>query len=616
MIKLNRKIILFGGKGGVGKTTFVAATGLHAAGEGKKTLILSSDPANRLSDVFEQEIGDEVSSIEGVEHLYAFEINAHRSIQELREKCDPLIKQILKEMGRGPRFLEKEMMRELFELIPPGLDELLGLEKLNDFLETGKYDLIVIDMAAGAHALRLLEAPEMIKDWTELALRAMDKVVRKEAKGVPRKLVARHMWAFSKLKKEFISLSEDIEKLRLHLTNPKTTFIIVTIPARMGIKVTTDIVESLKKIGTPSNIIIINYLIPETVECSFCSSIRKEQMRRIQEIKDIFPRHDIVEMPLFPIRIVGKETLTDFAKTMFEGKFDLKRVKIEEIPSLPSLHHKTSRLKFPEDVRFIFFGGKGGVGKTTCSTATGIRMAEKGKKVIVVSTDPQRSLSDSLNINLLNNEVTAVKSVSNLHVLEIDSVKSFEDFKKKNDRAITLITHGATKLTVQDMRKFLSLSDFPGMDEVLALLRVAKLMAKDEYDLIILDTAPTGHTLRFLEMPAMFSKWASFLTSARSKTRHHGPLTRGVKDEADLFLDELTDDAKRIKSAFSDPLTEFVPVTTLDELAISETEQFLDVLHSYGIPVKQIVINKLVSPRRCPYCITQYNLQREMLSET
>ena len=155
------------------------------------------------------------------------------------------------------------------------------------------------------------------------------------------------------------------------------------------------------------------------------------------------------------------------------------------------------------------------------------------------------------------------------------------------------------------------------MDEVLALLRVAKLMAKGEYDQIILDTAPTGHTLRFLELPDMFSKWAGFLMRVRAKTRHLQRHTkRGKKYEADLFLEELMDNATRVKTAFMDPLTEFVPVTTLDELGLSETEQFLNVLRSYKIPVKQIVVNKLVSPRRCLYCMTQYNLQKEMLSET
>lgn len=614
---LNRKTIFFGGKGGVGKTTFAAATGLHAAEGGGKTLILSCDPAHRLSDVFEQKIGDQITPIEGVENLYAFEIDAHRCIQELRERCEPWIKMMMKEIGGGPQFLEKEVMRELFELIPPGLDELLGLKRLNDFLETGGYDLIVIDTAAGAHALRLLEAPEMMKDWTETTLLAMDKMVRKEAKGVPRKIVTRHLRAYSALKKEMVSLNEDIEKLRLRITNPTTTFIIVTIPEQMGIYVTTDMVESLKKIGTPSNTIIVNYLIPKSVECSFCSAIRKEQMRRVQEIKDKFPQHDIVEMPLFPNRIIGKEALARFAKAIFEAKIDLKRAKIEDVPSLPSLHHQTSRLKFPEALRFILFGGKGGVGKTTCSTATGIWIAEKGKKVLVVSTDPQRSLSDSLGIKLRDDEVTAVESVGSLYALEIDSQRSFDDFKKVNEKAIMQIAEGATKLTKQDVRKFLSLSDFPGMDEVLALLRVAKLMAKGEYDQIILDTAPTGHTLRFLELPDMFSKWASFLMRVRAKTRHlQRHIKRGRKYEADLFLEELMDDAKRVKAAFMDPLTEFVPVTTLDELALSETEDFLGVLRSYEIPVKQIIINKLVSSRRCVYCMTQYNLQKEMLSET
>jgi arsenite-transporting ATPase len=133
------------------------------------------------------------------------------------------------------------------------------------------------------------------------------------------------------------------------------------------------------------------------------------------------------------------------------------------------------------------------------------------------------------------------------------------------------------------------------MDEVLALRRVAKLLS-GEYDLVILDTAPTGHTLRFLELPDMFSKFTRFLWTARSKTRHLQRFyKRGEKYEADLLLDELLEEGEKIKEAFTAPTTQFIPVTTLDAMALEETENFLKVLHAYKIPVEQMVINKLFS---------------------
>lgn len=623
-IILQRKIVFFGGKGGTGKTVCAAATGMWAARQGKKTLVFSSDPAHSLSDIFGQEIGNRITQIEGVENLYAYEADPHQRLKELKDEFMPYIERAVHEFGKGPISLERDMLEELFNLVPPGLDELSDLEKLNTLLkghEGGEYDMIIVDTAAGAHALRLLESPEIIDEWIEKSLEIFDRVTRREAKGVPMAIVSRHVISISQLRSKLRTLASDARRFISTLADPETTFIIVTIPELMGIFVTSDTIEGLRKIGVSSDIIIVNYLVPES-ECGFCSSVRESQIRRVKEIRKNFPEHRVIEVPLLPRPIIGVKALADFATALFEEDYKPRVVEVEAVPDVLPLHTKMPRLEFPMDLKLLIFGGKGGCGKTTCAAATGIRMAEKGKKVLVVSTDPQRSLSDSLaqelpvSRKLPIEEIPPVEGVANLYALEIDTEAVIDDFKKRYETAIMQLAVGATKLRRDEVKSFLSIPSLPGADEIVALWKVSKILGLREYDTVILDTAPTGHTMRFLELPDVSARWLKFLVKVRAKTRHlQRFFKRGQKYEADFFLEEAIEDDERILKALRDPLTEFVPVTTLDEMALKEVERFLNLLRSREIPVRQMVINKLVSPRKCGYCASTFNLQEKAFSE-
>ncbi len=596
----NLKLIFFGGKGGAGKTTCAAAAALHVASSNpdKKILVFSTDPAHSLSDSFDQQIGDKETLIKGIKanNLYALEINTKKLLEDERQWYKPRIDKQLRESHQIT--LEREFMKRAWDLIPPGFDELMSLLKLNDLVEDKEYDIIVVDTAAGAHTIRLLELPEKQGWWLDRALELFSRWSRIPA-GVSPKIAKRHIAPIIEIRDKFKTLDEGLKKLRaLFRDSTKSNFILITIPEKMGIDVTTDMMDSLKHCGIAYDTIIVNYIISST-KCDFCASRRKFQTQHIREIHDKFSDCSIIELPLFPKAVRGKD-LSDFSKVLFGGKHSIKNFKVK----IQGAYKRTQRLKLPKDIRFLLFGGKGGVGKTTSSAATGIYMASD-KKVLVISTDPQRYLSDSFDQKLPESNIAKVNEINNLYALEIDTEKAMNEFKKSHEEEIMQLV--AKDIDVKDFLDFV-----PGMDEIMALMRIADLLVEEKYELLILDTAPTGHTLAFMELPDIFSKWTQLLMEIRIKTRHLMYLyKRNVKYKIDLFLEKLIRDAKQVKSILKDLTTNFIPVTTLDEMAINETEHLIKSLQSYQINVKQIIVNGLVSPNKCSYCASAFNLQQK-----
>jgi arsenite-transporting ATPase len=599
------QFIIFGGKGGVGKTTLTAATGLYLAKLANKTLVFSADPAHSLCDSFDLEIGNKITQI--ADNLYGLEINAKELLEDLKDRYKEAIDEAFSQLLRGIDLpFERKVMRDIMDLSPPGLDELMALSKLNDVIKNREYDVIVIDTAAGAHAIRLLELPHLVNEWIERALRLHDQY--------------RYLAPLEKCRSIVEGLKEDVAKIGTSLMDPKrTAFVVVTIPETMGTCVAEDMIEGLKSCGIPCKGIIINYVIPSGVECEYCVSRRKGQMERLREVYEKFPEYDIIEMPVFPQEVRGTDSLTNFAKALFEGKHEPglpgRRTKIME-KTLPRIT-ETPRLNLLEkDLMLILFGGKGGCGKTTCSAATGIYMAERGNKTLVLSTDPQRSLSDGFD-QKIGGEATPIKGVENLYAVEVDTERLLEEWKEQHKEALLDIVEAATYLNRHDLYEFFEFS-LPGMDELIAMVKLVELMKEGEYDLFILDTAPTGHTLRFLELPDMMSNWVKLLMNMRSKTQYITRVFfgRGIRDVADVFLEQTMGDVKRVKVALTSSQNEFIPVTILEDMAIMESERLVKTLNSYQIPVKQTVINRLVpSNPDCPYCASKMKMQQKSLKD-
>ncbi|MCW3993931.1 MAG: ArsA family ATPase, partial [Candidatus Bathyarchaeota archaeon] len=510
--------IFCGGKGGVGKTTVSAAIGLYMAKHGKKTLVFSTDPAHSLSDSFNLTIGNKLTQIDEEGNLWGLEISAEKVYEELKDRYRKVTEKALRQFfGRGMDMpFDREIITDMMELTPPGLDELTALSKLSGIIKDSKYDLIVIDTAAGAHTLRLIELPDIFDEWVDAGLRIHNKY--------------RKVMHLDESRLILLEQKLDIKRLRESILNPtQAMFVAVTIPEAMGISITEKMIEGFKASKIPCNDIVVNFVVPPDVECSYCASRRQLQMKRIKEIHEKFPNCNISVMPLFPQQIVGIESLDDFAKIMFEGKNEqnLTSMTVKTLKnSLPGIG-ETSRLELPGKY-LVLFGGKGGCGKTTCSAATGIYMAEHGKKTLVLSTDPQHSLTDSFDQEIAlsdsfrqetTEQATSIEGVDNLYAMEIDAEMLLKEWREENKETLVQIASDATILDTEDISSFLDLS-LPGMDELMAQRKLQNLMKRREFDLYILDTAPTGHTLRFLELPNIMSGWVKLLMKMRSKTRY------------------------------------------------------------------------------------------------
>lgn len=249
------------------------------------------------------------------------------------------------------------------------------------------------------------------------------------------------------------------------------------------------------------------------------------------------------------------------------------------------------------ELSLILFGGKGGVGKTTCSAATSLHLARRfpDRRILLVSTDPAHSLADSLAGSSLP---------ANLEFREIDFRQSLERFKEAHAQHFREIALRGTFLDEQDISSFLDLSA-PGFDELMAFLEIAALLQNQACSCLVVDTAPTGHTLRLLELPRMMRTWLAAFDAMLAKHRFLAQLYgHGSRDAADAFLDELRASMERLAGLLTDPLhCRFVPVMVAEAMSRSETERLVARLNRLHIPVTDVLVNRLApAESNCPAC--------------
>ncbi|GAG27573.1 unnamed protein product, partial [marine sediment metagenome] len=211
--------------------------------------------------------------------------------------------------------------------------------------------------------------------------------------------------------------------------------------------------------------------------------------------------------------------------------------------------------------------------------------------------------------------ITPVEGVGNLFALEIDAPRRMEEFKAKYKDELETITYRGTIFDRDDIEEFLSLS-LPGMDEMMAVFDIGDIVAGGEYSFVILDTAPTGHTIRLLELPEVILGWVGLLKLMQERYRYIGRRLTGryPRDKVDDFLDKLSKDVSRARALFTDKqATEFVPVTIAEDMAIEETQRLLDALHRLKVPAKGVIVNRLAKDRKCSFCSMRWSAQEDAL---
>ena len=302
------QFIMFGGKGGVGKTTMASATALRLAKEysKKKVLIFTTDPAPSLGDAFDQKITDKPTAIKGINNLFAMEIDAHKVFEEFKEEYGDDILDILQQ----GTYLEDKETENMFNLDIPGLDEIMGLKKITDFMNSQEYQIYIVDTAQTGHTLRLLTLPDLLDKWIKFLAGLRWKYHVMVAQFARKEVL-------EKADKFLLEMKKTVKTVkRLLQDSEKTEFVVVTIPEAMGVAETEDLISNLEKFSIPSHHIIINNVFP-IMPSDFAKARRDFQEKHINTIKKQFGSHVITEITLQPNEIRGIPSLRELEKQLF-----------------------------------------------------------------------------------------------------------------------------------------------------------------------------------------------------------------------------------------------------------------------------------------------------------
>jgi len=308
------RVILMTGKGGVGKTSVAAATGLRCAELGYRTLVLSTDPAHSLADSFDLELGHEPVQVRS--HLWGAELDALMELEDNWGAVKRYITQVLQARG-----LEGIQAEEL--AILPGMDEIFSLVRMKRHYDEQQYDVLIIDSAPTGTALRLLSLPE-VSGWY---MRRFYKPLQKMSVAL-RPLVEpffRPIAGFSLPDKEVMDAPyefyEQIESLEKILTdNSQTSVRLVTNPEKMVIKESLRAHAYLSLYNVATDLIVANRIIPDEVSDPFFTRWKENQQQYRQEIHQNFQPLPVKEVPLYPEELCGIPTLERLKDTLYQDE--------------------------------------------------------------------------------------------------------------------------------------------------------------------------------------------------------------------------------------------------------------------------------------------------------
>jgi arsenite-transporting ATPase len=491
------EFVFFSGKGGVGKSTVSCATATWLADNDYNTLLVTTDPAPNLSDIFGQQIGHEVTDIDGVDNLSAIEIDPDQAAEDYRQETIEPMRELLD---------DEQISAVEEQLNSPCVEEIAAFDNFVDFMESPEYDVVVFDTAPTGHTIRLMELPS---DWNAELEKGGSTCIGPAASMEDKKA----------------DYERAIDTLQ---DSEKTSFAFVGKPEDSSIDGINRSASDLGELGIESQLLIINGYLPESVcEDPFFNGKRDDEQAVIERAEREFDADAMATYPLQPGEIAGLDLLADVGGVLYdseEATVDVgsaTNVDTEESVDFDSLTDPEAVAEKLQPVdgetRYLFFTGKGGVGKSTIAATSATKLAEAGYETLVVTTDPAAHLEDIFG-EPVGHEPTSV-SQANLDAARINQEKALEEYREQVlDHVTEMYEDRDTEIDVEAaIANVEEELESPCAEEMAALEKFVGYFEEDGYDIVVFDTAPTGHTLRLLELP---SDWKGFMDL--------GSLTKGA----------------------------------------------------------------------------------------
>ncbi|WP_286907373.1 arsenical pump-driving ATPase [Clostridium sp. UBA1652] len=444
------KYLFFTGKGGVGKTSTACATAMTLADQGKKIMLVSTDPASNLQDVFNTTLNNKGVEIDEVPNLVVANFDPEEAAKEYKESV------VGPYRGKLPDVVIKNMEEQLSGSCTV---EIAGFNEFSNFITDDKvkneFDHVIFDTAPTGHTLRMLQLPSA---WSNF--------ISESKHG------ASCLGQLAGLEDRKEIYKNAVKTLS---NGDLTTLILVSRPENSPLKEAERASKELQDIGVNNQILVINGVL-KNPDDELSNNIFNKQKIALSNIPKHLNNLETFEIPLRPYNITGIENLRAFLKED-NIKYNHEKLDVNEIPKLSEVIEDL----YKSNKKVIFTMGKGGVGKTTMAASIALGLANKGKKVHLTTTDPAHHLKfvldEGYGITLSN----------------IDEKKELEKYTQEVlKKARETMSEEDLEYVEEDLRS-------PCTQEIAVFRAFAEIVEKSENEIVVIDTAPTGHTLLLLD---------------------------------------------------------------------------------------------------------------------